>query len=87
MLSDPIVAEVHEVRRHLFKEAGCDLHVFFQRLREAQNKHKERVTELPRRSSNDMVSGSLPYAGSTAQRFRRVPSPNPQRAERTSRDD
>jgi hypothetical protein len=74
---DPIIAEVHEARWNLFEEAGCDLHVFFQRLREAQNKHRERVTELPRRSSDDMVPGSLPYAGSVAQRFRRVPSPKP----------
>ncbi|MCY4389536.1 MAG: hypothetical protein OXC18_20765 [Desulfurellaceae bacterium] len=74
---DSIIAEVHEARWKLFEEAGCDLHVFFQHLREAQNKHRERVTELPRRSSDDMVSGSPPYAGSVAKRFRRVPSPKP----------
>ncbi len=74
---DPIIAEVHEARRKLFDEAGCDLHVFFQRLREAEKQHKERLRAPPRRSPNDTEPGILPYAGGSAQRFRRVPSPNP----------
>lgn len=77
MLSDPIVAEVHEVRRHLFEEAGCDLHVLFQRLRKAQNKHRERVAELPRRYPNDMAPGSLPYAGSEGLAFSARPVAKP----------
>ena len=56
-MHDPIIAEVHEARRKLFEEAGCDLHVFFQRLREAEKQHKERLRAPPRRSPNDTEPG------------------------------
>ena len=77
MLDDPIVAEVRRAGQKLFEEAGSDLHVFFQRLREAEKKHPERIVELPRRASIDAPPRIIPYAGRPAQRFRRVPSPSP----------
>ena len=82
MLSDPIVAEVHEVRRHLFKEAGCDLHVFFQRLREAQGKHRERVTELTTPLVERHGAWSPHTPGSVAQAFSARPIAKSQRTER-----
>ena len=77
MLDDPTVAEVHEARWKLFKEADCDLHVFFQCLREAEKKHPERIVELPCRSSVAASPRIIPYAGKPVQRSRRVPSSNP----------
>ena len=64
---DPIIAEVHEARWKLFEEAGGDLHVFFQRLREAEKKHPERIVELPRRSSVAVPPRIIPYAEGSAQ--------------------
>ena len=58
-----ILDEVHEARRKIFEEAGNDLHVFFQRLREAEKKHPERVVELPRCGSIDDPPRITPYAG------------------------
>lgn len=71
-----ILDEVHEARRRIFKEAGNDLHVLFQRLREAEKKHPERVVELPRCASIDDPPRIVPYAGSEDTRLQGVSSPN-----------
>lgn len=63
MWNDPIVTEVRRAGQRLFEEAGNDLHVFFQRLREAEKKHPERVVELPRCASIDDPPRIIPYAG------------------------
>ena len=73
-MSDPILDEVHEARRIIFEEAGNDLHVLFQRLREAEKKHPERVVELPRCASIDDPPRIIPYAGSEDPSARPVPS-------------
>ena len=58
-----ILHEVHEVRRKIFEEAGNDLHVLFQRLREAEKKHPERAVELPHCTLIDARPRIIPYAG------------------------
>ena len=75
-MSDPILDEVHEARRRIFEEAGNDLHVLFQRLREAEKKHPERVVELPRCASIDDPPHIVPYAGSEDTRLHGVSSQN-----------
>lgn len=75
-MSDPILDEVHEARRKIFEEAGNDLHVLFQRLREAEKKHPERVVELPRCASIDDPPRIVPYAGSEDTRLQGVSSQN-----------
>ena len=66
------LAEVHEARRKIFEEAGNDLHVLFQRLREAEKKHPERVVELPRCGSIDDPPRIIPYVGSVDTRLQDV---------------
>ena len=75
-MSDPILDEVHEARRKIFEEAGNDLHILFQRLREAEKKHLERVVELPRCASIDDPLRIVPYAGSEDTRLQGVSSQN-----------
>ena len=75
-MSDPILDEVHEARRKIFEEAGNDLHVLFQHLREAEKKHLERVVELPRCASIDDPPHIVPYAGSEDPRLQSVSSQN-----------
>lgn len=71
-----ILDEVHEARRKIFEEAGNDLHILFQRLREAEKKHPERVVELPRCASIDDPPRIIPYAGSEDTRLQGVSSQN-----------
>ena len=40
---DPIVEEIHKVRAEMAKEAGYDLHLICERLREAERQHPERM--------------------------------------------
>jgi hypothetical protein len=47
MYEDPIVTEVRAAGQILADEAGGDLHVFFQRLREAQKQYPERLVRAP----------------------------------------
>lgn len=75
-MSDPILDEVHEARRKIFEEAGNDLHVLFQRLREAEKKHPERVVELPRCASINDPPRIVPYAGSEDTRLQGGSSQN-----------
>lgn len=76
MWNAPIVTEVHQAGQRLFEEAGNDLHVFFQRLREAEKKHPERIVELPRCASIDDPPRIAPYAGSEDTRLQGVSSQN-----------
>lgn len=76
MWNAPIVVEVRRAGRRIFEEAGNDLHVLFQRLREAEKKHPERVVELPRCASLDDPPRIVPYAGSEDTRLQGVSSQN-----------
>jgi hypothetical protein len=40
---DPIVEEIRKVRAELAREAGYDLHLICERLREAERQHPERM--------------------------------------------
>ena len=52
MLRDPIVEQVRRAGRQLEKEAGGDVHRFFENLRAAQARYRERlVKRVPRRRS------------------------------------
>jgi Icc-related predicted phosphoesterase len=46
---DPIVAEVHKTRRHLWSEAGENLDEYVRRLRETEAEYRDRVVTRPPR--------------------------------------
>ena len=49
MTPDPIVEEVHRIRREILAECGGDIHVWLERLKAREALHPERmVSELPR---------------------------------------
>ena len=48
MYEDPIVTEVRSAGQLLADEAEGNLHIFFQRLREAQKQYPERLVQAPR---------------------------------------
>jgi len=49
MARDPIVEEIHEIRRKMLEECGGDFDKFFDRLMAAQKKRKRRlVSGTPR---------------------------------------
>ena len=74
---DPIIAEVHEARRKLFEEAGCDLHVFFQHLRGGGEATQGTVKGSTAPLAERHRARYPPIRWGSAQRFWRVPSPNP----------
>jgi len=43
MWKDPIVEEIHAIRRQIAKECNYDLKQIVDRLREKEKKHKERL--------------------------------------------
>jgi hypothetical protein len=47
MKNDPIVEEIHETRRRIWKECGEDFQVLVKRLRETEQKYKDRLVKLP----------------------------------------
>jgi hypothetical protein len=49
MYEDPIVTEVRSAGQLLAEEAGGDLHLFFQRLREAQKQYPDmmKLSDIP----------------------------------------
>jgi hypothetical protein len=49
MYEDPIVAEVRKAGQVLAEQAGGDVHVFFQHLRDAQEQYRKRVVKSPPR--------------------------------------
>lgn len=59
MYEDPIVTEVRDAGQLLAEQAEGNLHIFFQRLREAQMQYKERLVQAPRHSSQ-AVESDLP---------------------------
>lgn len=49
MTRDPIVAEIHRIRAQIWEECGRDIDTFFERLKAAEAKHKDRlVSSIPR---------------------------------------
>jgi len=44
--SDPVVDEVRKAGEEMAREAGFDLHTLCERLREAEQRHPERVVRL-----------------------------------------
>ncbi len=53
MYKDPIVAEIRQAGQVLAEEAGSDLHVFFEHLRDSQMQYKERLIRSPLRSPGE----------------------------------
>ena len=49
--NDPVVEEMREAGIALFRDAGCDLHVFCERLRESERKHPELVVDLSKKEA------------------------------------
>jgi hypothetical protein len=45
-MEDPIVNEIHEIRRRIFEECGNDLGRYFERLKAAEELDKERLVTL-----------------------------------------
>ena len=49
MARDPIVEEIHRVRKKMLDDCGGDFDKLFERLKDAQGKHKDRlVSKIPR---------------------------------------
>jgi hypothetical protein len=46
MMEDPIIDEIHEVRRRIFEECGGDLERYFERLKAAEAMNKDRLVTL-----------------------------------------
>jgi hypothetical protein len=46
MMEDPIIDEIHEVRRRIFEECGGDLKRYFERLKAAEAMNKDRLVTL-----------------------------------------
>ena len=57
MYDDPIVTEVRKAGQVLAEQAGGNLHLFFQLLREAQQQYRERLVQAPLRPSQAGESG------------------------------
>jgi hypothetical protein len=57
MYEDPIVTEVRSAGQLLADEAEGDLHIFFQRLREAQKQYSDRLVQAPRHPSQAAKPG------------------------------
>ena len=45
--TDPIVDEVHKIRKEIAREAGNDLRKLVERLKESQKRHGDRLVTLP----------------------------------------
>lgn len=61
MINDPIVAEVREAREKLFDECGRDLGRLFERLRETEDRYRDRLVtkdELLRRRAAETATES-----------------------------
>ena len=56
MYDDPIVTEVRKAGQALAEQAGGDLHIFFQHLREAQQQYQKRLVQPPPRPSQAVES-------------------------------
>jgi hypothetical protein len=49
MHEDPIIAEVRKAGQAMAEQAGGDVHVFFENLRSAQQRYRDRLADAPRR--------------------------------------
>ena len=49
MTRDPIVEEIHRAREKIWKECGEDPKKFFERLKAAEAKHRNRIVWPPKR--------------------------------------
>ena len=49
MTRDPIVEEIHRAREKIWKECGEDAEKFFDRLKAAEAKHKDRLVSPAKR--------------------------------------
>ena len=47
LYADPVVAEIHEVRRRLLEASGCDVAEFRRRLRERQKASGRKIVSGP----------------------------------------
>jgi len=50
MTRDPIVEEIHRAREKIWKECGEDAKKFFERLKAAEAKHKDRLVSPAKRA-------------------------------------
>ena len=57
MSRDPIVEELHEIRRKIMEECGNDPRQYFARLKAAEAKDKDRLVAKPPRPKHRPVSG------------------------------
>ena len=58
MWKDPIVEEIHAIRKQIAKECNYDLDQIVDRLREQEKKHKERlVFSKPRERTESQADG------------------------------
>ena len=56
MSRDPIVEEIHEIRRKIMEECGNDPRRYFARLKAAEEKDKDRLVAKPPRPKRRAVS-------------------------------
>ena len=56
MYEDPIVAEVRKAGQNLAEQAGGDIHTFFEHLRDAQQRYRERIVQALRRADETAES-------------------------------
>lgn len=47
--SDPIIDELHQIRKRMMEEAGNDPKVFGERLMRQQEKHRDKLVDLRKR--------------------------------------
>jgi hypothetical protein len=57
---DPVVAEIHEVRRHLLEASGGDVAEFRRRLRERQQASGRKVVAVPLKKRADACNAVEP---------------------------
>ena len=58
MTRDPIVEEIHEIRRKLMEECGNDPRRYFARLKAAEAEDRDRLAPRPMRPKRSPVSAS-----------------------------
>ena len=51
MKHDPIVEEIRETRKRIWKECGEDSTALIERLKKTEEKHRDRIVTLPAKKS------------------------------------
>ena len=64
LYADPVVAEIHEVRRRLLEASGGDVAEFRRRLRERQNASGRRIVSGPVKKHTEPHDAMDPRASS-----------------------